>query len=206
MDTRADYLQTLQRSLTGHDITDAEWDKIIPHLSLLKLKKGDFLEQAGDVPNKVAFIVSGICRYFCFDESGNERTTVFRRKGEFISGYTSHLEGLCSKLSIQALEDSCIFYITIEQYEKLLRQSESWRMFAFKQGMKVIIEKERREMDILNTDAETRYRKFTQNFPGLEQRVNHYHIASYLGMSNVTLSRIRRKLKAESSSAPVGAL
>jgi len=188
-------LLILNRILKEKRIPDEEWKKISPCMFLLKLNKGEFLEQAGDIPDKIAFIIFGICRYFCFNETGNEKTTVFRQAGGFISGYTSHLQGVCSKLSIQAMVETRLLCMSIEDYEEILRKSDFWQMYAFKQGMKVIIEKEQREMEILNASAETRYMKFRETFPGLENQVAHYHIASYLGMSNVTLSRIRKNLK-----------
>jgi len=185
----------LNQILKDKNIPVEEWRKISPYIFLLELKKGDFLEQAGDMPDKVAFIISGICRYFCFDETGEEKTTVFRQAGEFISGYTSYLQGVCSKLSIQAMVKTRLLCLPIEEYEEILRESDFWRMYAFKQSMNVIIGKEQREMEILNASAETRYLKFREAYPGLEDQVAHYHIASYLGMSNVTLSRIRKKLR-----------
>lgn len=182
--------------LSGYGITPEDWERIAPRIYELDFKKGEFLEREGDIPDKVAFIVSGTCRYFCLSGSCDEKTIVFRGRGTFVSSFTSHLENKRSKLAIQAIEDTNLLYITIKDYEYLLQNSEFWRYFAWKQGMEVIIEKETREIEILAHDAETKYKRFRKQFPGLENRINHYHIASYLGISNVTLSRIRKRLSA----------
>jgi len=180
--------------LSGYGITRKDWEMIVPMVHERDLKKGDFLEREGDIPDKVGFIAAGTCRYFCLSCSCDEKTIVFRGRGSFISAFTSHLENRRSKLSIQALEETILLYITIKDYETLLRYSDFWRYFAWKQGMEVIIEKETREIEILAHDAETKYKRFRKQFPGLENRINHYHIASYLGITNVTLSRIRKKI------------
>lgn len=187
-------LKSMYKVISEKYIPKDEWEKVKSRISVLRLKKGDYLIRENEVPDKIAFISSGIMRYFCTNSSGEEKTIVLRSEGRFISAYTSHLENKESKLSIQALEDSVILYISISYYEELLRTNSYWRLFAWKQAMDVIIEKERREMEILSYDAETKYLKFREEFPGMEDRINHYHIASYLGISNVTLSRVRKKL------------
>lgn len=187
-------LNDMYKVITDEYIPETEWKKVLPMISILHLKKGDYLIKENEVPEKIAFISSGIMRYFCTNNYGEEKTIVLRGKGRFISAYTSHLENKESKLSIQALEESTILYIPINYYEELLRTNSYWRLFAWKQAMDVIIEKERREMEILSYDAETKYKRFKEEFPGMENRINHYHIASYLGISNVTLSRVRKKM------------
>lgn len=194
MQSRDLLLKNMYKVISDKYIPEIEWNKVISRISILNLKKGDFLIRENEIPDKIAFISSGIIRYFCTNNSGEEKTIVLRGKDRFISAYTSHLENRESKLSIQALEDTTILYISIKLYEELLKASPHWRHFAWKQAMDVIIEKERREMEILAYDAETKYKRFQEEFPGMENRINHYHIASYLGISNVTLSRVRRRL------------
>lgn len=198
MITKEELIKDMYNVISRDNIPQEEWNIFAPKVSVLYLKKGDFLIKEGEIPEKIAYISSGICRYFCLNNAGEEKTIVLRRKGTFVSAFTSYLENRKSKLSIQALEKTTILYISIEDYVEMLETSRFWQLFAWKQGMQVIIEKEKREIEILAYDAETKYKKFLEEFPGLEDRINHYHIASYLGISNVTLSRIRKKVLNES--------
>lgn len=192
-------LKKMYEVISNKYIPEVEWNKVKSKITTITLKKGDFLIREGEYPRKIAFISSGLLRYFCTNSLGEEKTVVIRGEGRFISSYTSHLEKIPSKLSIQALEKSVLLCISIEYYEELLKNNSHWRHYAWKQAMDVIIEKEKREMEILAYDAVTKYKRFKKEYPGLEDRINHYHIASYLGISNVTFSRVRKKVLEETN-------
>lgn len=188
-------LKNIEKISASVEIPEYEWEKIKSKLFIRTLKKGEFLIREGETPLNIAFIKEGILRYYFFDKNCTERTIAFRRPGTFVSSYTSFLENKKSKISIQALVDSTLVCMTIVDYEDMVRSSDFWKYFAWKQGMFTIIEKENREIEILSHDAEKKYLNFTKEFPALEDQIQHYHIASYLGISNVTLSRIRKKVK-----------
>nr|WP_281389062.1 Crp/Fnr family transcriptional regulator [Spirochaeta isovalerica] len=157
------------------------------------MKKGEFLIREGDMPDKVAFIASGMFRAFYTTDEGDEKTIVFRGTGRPLSAYSSHLENKEAKFSIEALEESSLLYLSIQNFEKLLSANPFWKEVTALYYMNLFIEKEKRERELMSDDAETRYNNFLREYPGLIDRINHYHIASYLGITNVTLSRIRRR-------------
>ncbi len=188
------WIDYLYQIITDLRIPEKEWLKFKSYLSVLHLEKNEYLVSEGDVPRKMAFVISGIFRAFYLTESGDEKTIVFRGKGKPLSAYSSFIKNQYSKFSIQALEDSVLLYISIKDFEKLLSGDSFWQINTGKYYMNIFIEKEKREREFLSDDAETRYKNFLTEYPGLENKINHYHIASYLGISNVTLSRIRNKL------------
>ena len=180
-------------NISPMDIPVGEQVKFRAMLSGLSLERGEHLINEGDMPRKIAFVLSGIFRAYYLTESGDEKTIVFREKGRPLSAYSSYLTGDSAKFSIQALEKSLVLFITIEDFEKLLSGDSSWERIRGEYFTNLFIEKESRERELMSDDAETRYNQFLRDYPGLIDRINHYHIASYLGISNVTLSRIRHR-------------
>lgn len=190
-DIQQKWLSEIQHAFLDLNIPDHELLKFSRMLSGLYIKKGEYLVREGETPEKLAFIVSGIFRAFYLTELGDEKTIVFRGKGKPLSAYSSFVNAQTAKFSIQALEDSVLLYLSIEDFEELLSENPLWKMYTGQYYMTLFIEKEKRERELLSDDAKTRYIRFLKDYPGLEDRINHYHIASYLGISNVTLSRIR---------------
>ena len=101
--------------------------------------------------------------------------------------------------SIEALEDSVILEIRFEDYLDLVRNSNSWNELIKNYMTRLYIEKEERERSFLLDDATTRYLDFVRKNPDFEERIPQFNIASYLGITPVSLSRIRSKLKKNKS-------
>ena len=112
-----------------------------------------------------------------------------------LSAFSAILENTPSWYYIQALADADLLYISQDQYVNGLLGHACWQMINAKYAQMLFIEKEKRESEFLSDDAETRYRKFRERFPGMEERIRQYHIASYLGITPVALSRIRKKMR-----------
>lgn len=182
------------------EIPEAEWTKALLNLKHLHLKKNDYFIQAGAIPDKMGCIVSGIFRVFYVTEAGEEKILAFRDEGRMLSAFSAILEHTPSWYDIQALEDSDLLYIGLDQYAEGLRGHRCWQDISAKYVQMLFVEKERRESEFLSDNAETRYQKFKNRFPGMENRIRQYHIAAYLGMTPVALSRIRKKLQENGSS------
>lgn len=156
--------------------------------------KGDYFISAGEIPNKFAFTVSGLFRYFYIDSDGNEFTKGFFPEKSVLSSYSAMIHKRPSYFYIEALEDSIVQVIYNRDWEKLLEQEPCWKDYLIALLQKGYCVKEAREREFLLLDAETRYKNFLATFPGLEKRIKQHYIASYLGITPVALSRIRRKM------------
>ncbi len=197
---KPEWLTLVHRVLSSFaEIPDDEWDRGVLTLRHLHLRKNEYFIRAGAVPDKMAFIVSGIFRVFYVAESGEERILAIRDEGRMLSAFSAILENTTSWYDIQALEDSDLLYISLDQYVGGLQGHPCWRAITARYTQLLFVEKERRESEFLSDDAETRYRKFRERFPGVEDRIRQYHVASYLGITPVALSRIRRKLRESES-------
>lgn len=141
----------------------------------------------------MAFIAEGLFRVYHISDSGKNNCLVFRESGRFLSAYNSLLDNTVSKYSFQALEDSVLLYVTLEEYAELLEEDECWQRVVSKYFQILYIEKEERELEILSADAKSRYKNFITKYPDLSKRIPQYHIASYLGITPEALSRIRNR-------------
>lgn len=159
------------------------------------LKRGEFFVRAGDVPKNIGVIISGILRLYYIDCNGNEYTKSFCIENSFVAAYSALLLKQPSRLSIQALEDTKLLTVDYATYRSLSENHTCWQNLNCKIAETLFIKKEKRESALLLDDAKTRYLSFQAEYPGLEARLKQHHIASYLGITPVTLSRIRAQLK-----------
>lgn len=177
-----------------YDIPDQELDKIYGLFYPCKLKKGEFFVRSGYMSDSIGFILTGLLRYFYTDKNGVEYTKAFAAENDFAVSYASMLLKKPSAFSIEALENTELLCINYSDWEKLLDNVPCWNIVARKVVEKVYIMKQMREIELLLEDAQSRYIHFLDQYPMLHKRLKQHYIASYLGISPVTLSRIRRKM------------
>lgn len=158
------------------------------------LKSGDYFIRAGEIPNKLAFVVNGLFRYVYLTEKGQVFTKGLMAEGVFISSYSAMISGSESHFFIEALEDAEIFEIPYSKWKTLLKSDKFWSEFLLGFIEKGFTKKEKRERDLLLLDAETRYLNFLKEYPGMYDRIPQTIIASYLGIQPESLSRIRKKV------------
>jgi len=159
-----------------------------------RVNTGEYFIREGAIPQKFAFVTSGLFRYVYFDHKGNEFTKGIIDQHNFISSYSAMINNTPSYFFIEALEDSEIHEIKFQEWTKLLKSNPFWVNFLLKFVEKGFIIKEKRERELLLLDAETRYKNFLTEFPNLKGRVKQNVIASFLGIQPESLSRIRKKL------------
>ncbi|MDC7222985.1 MAG: Crp/Fnr family transcriptional regulator [Spirochaetales bacterium] len=184
----------ISKELRRLNVPSEERERFLSRLKPLRLSKDEFLEREGERPEKIALILSGLFRAFYLTMKGEEKTIVFREKGRVLSAYSSFLAETACQFSLQALEESAVLYLTIGEFEELRKHHHCWDILRGDYYLNIYREKEARERDLLSGSAKTNYLNFLREYPGLINRINHYHVASYLGISPVTLSRIRKEL------------
>ena len=172
-------------------------NRIDEFLSIGKIRtinSSEYFIRAGEIPYKVAFIFSGLFRYVYTNDKGDEFTKAIMRENFFLSSYSAMIMERPSYFSIEALEDSEVLEMSWKDFLQLVESDVFWVKFLYKFIEKGYMNKEKRERDLLLLNAETRYKDFLTEFPGMEQRVKQGIIASYLGIKPETLSRIRRRI------------
>lgn len=191
-----DYLNKLTGGLNF--ITDIPAIELVNLQKLVKsvsLQKDDYFLMAGEVPNQIGYVISGLLRLFYIDNSGTEMNKYFCMENTLAISYSAFLLREESKLYVQALEDSKLYVIDYDAYSQLIESHICWEIVARKLAEMLFILKEKRESELLLSSAQERYLIFLKDYPHLEKRLNQYHIASYLGITPESLSRIRSNLK-----------
>lgn len=173
-------------------LPDDRIDMILPSITASEYKKHDYFATEGEVQHNFGYIVSGAFRLYCINKEGKEYTQNFFCPNQLMAVYSSILKNEPSKYSVQALKDSVVLLMPYGDMLKLANSDMCWQVFIRKVTEYAYLEKEKRTSDLLFYDAKTRYYNFQNDFPHLEKLVKQHQIASFLGMSPETLSRIKK--------------
>lgn len=175
-------------------LTDEDRTIIQKYLQPKKLRKKQYLLQEGDVCKFTAFVEKGALRSYTIDEKGNEKIIQFALEGWTISDLYSFLTNEPATYTIDALEDSELVLISKTAHEELLRKMPSYETYIRLQMTNAYIALQRRITAVISQTVEERYTAFTKLYPNIVQRVPQHMIASYLGLTPETLSRVRKKI------------
>ncbi|MBN1218741.1 MAG: Crp/Fnr family transcriptional regulator [Anaerolineae bacterium] len=174
-------------------IPEDEWELFVQHLSERTFAKNDYLVRAGDVVDNFYFIVTGLVRFFYGTEDGKEFNKHFAMERGFAGSFHSLILREPCGFFIQALEITETIVLPNHVLNGFYNRHACWERIGRKNAENLALIKEAREKELLLDSLETRYRRFLKEFPGLADRIPQYHIASYLGVTDVALSRIRKK-------------
>lgn len=176
-------------------IPEAEWEYVVGYLSERTFEKKDYLVRSGDVVDNFYFINTGLVRFFYCTEDGKEFNKHFAMENGFAGSFHSLMLHEPCGFFIQALERTETIALPNNLLNELYDRHACWERFGRKMAEYLVLIKEAREKELLLDSLETRYQRFLREFPGLADRISQYHIASYLGVTDVALSRIRKKTK-----------
>jgi len=172
-------------------LTDEEFNFTKTLFIPKKLRKKRFLLQEGDVNKYTAFVEKGILRTFTIDGKGNEPILQFAMEGWWAGDLYSFLTDEPSQYNIETIEDCELLLITKPSWDMLLEKVPAFERYFRILVQNNLIATQRRLMGSISETAEEKYTKLIDNFPGCIQRVPQHMIASYLGITPETLSRIR---------------
>lgn len=158
------------------------------------ISKNNHFIQAGQFADSIGFCVSGLFRFYYTTQGGDEFNKSFCSSNDFIASYSSLLADVPSYFSIQALMNSEIIMIRYNDFQSLYTRHVCWERVGRILIEQLYIKKEMRERELLLLSAEARYLLFLEKYGHMANRIPQYHIASYLGITPVALSRIRKKL------------
>jgi CRP-like cAMP-binding protein len=173
-------------------LADAEWARFVGLLRPRRLRRGAHLVRAGERVHALSFVVSGVLRRYYVVE-GREVTTGFLVEHSFATDHPALCSDAPSESNLQALTGASLLSVDRAGLERLARGHAAWRELAPAAGLALARRRERRQIELLSRSPEERYRDLLRQCPALVDRVPHYHIASYLGITPESLSRLRRR-------------
>ncbi|MFS4428749.1 Crp/Fnr family transcriptional regulator [Chryseobacterium sp. S90] len=160
----------------------------------INLKKGDFFIREDEICRHIGFIVSGAVKAYATDKEGKENITCFKFENEFVTSFPEFVTQEKSKRSIRAVEDSVIYRINYPDYQQLID-----RVAALNGVIKSVMEqeynqKERYMLSYNNKSALDKYCHLLSNEPMLVQRIATQDLASYLGITQRSLTRAKGQI------------
>ena len=166
----------------------------ILQLSLVSVNPIHAYVQQGQSPENLGLVLDGMLKAYFLGPDGREFIRSFPRKGWPVAPIGAQLEGLKSDITIRALQDSTVATINFCDFRSLLQRHSCWKDLALKTTEKILVLRERREQLFLVMDARERYDYVRRHEPDLLVSVAGYELAAYLGISPVSLSRIRKQM------------
>ncbi len=160
-----------------------------------QLKKGDFILKSGEIVKKTYFIIDGCLRSYLYDQSGKEHTIQFATKNWWISDYRAYFSRKTASLNIECIANAHVIEMNWSDLDWIYNKFPTVESFQKTNLEKHLVSLNTRIQSQLELGAEERYLKFIKDYPEVAEYAQNKHIASYLGISPQSLSRLKANLE-----------
>jgi CRP-like cAMP-binding protein len=171
-----------------------DFELSVPYWHLKEYKKGEIYNAQGSICKYLGFIIEGYFRSYFIDDKGNEKNAFIYPTHQFVVTFKSFLRQVPCDYYTEALMDSRVLCISLQDLNSLYQQSHQWERFgrlAAQAAFNVAID---RAEGMLFKTPEERYLDLVHHNPDIFNKLPLYHISSYLGIQGPSLSRIRKRL------------
>lgn len=166
---------------------------------LRKVQAGDILLKEGETNSNVNLVLKGLLRSYVINSSGDERTVLISKENMRATSINSILHNLPSEITIEAIEPSTILIINSDKFQKAAVTNDNLALLE-KQGMRSYLVDATERLHLFTVlSPEERFISFRDKHPDLIQRVPQMYLASYLGVTTVSLSRIKARIAKQNS-------
>ncbi len=186
---------SLKKLLNYFDaLTENEVEEFIECTTYKRLNKFDYYIKEGETCKSVTFVLSGILRSFYTSDKGDDITYCITFPENFMTAYSSFLTHQPTRENIQAITETELLIIPKEKIDSLSKRGGNWIVFQKVIAEQQYIELEKRIFLLQGSDAQKRYADLMKNQPKYIQHIPLQYLASYLGISQRHLSRIRKEI------------
>ena len=176
-------------------LTDTEFDYILSHFTVKKLRKHQFLVQEGDFVTNDFWVMKGCLKAYHLDADGKIHILQFAMQDWWITDYKAYFSQTKAAIWIDAIEECDVLCLSLTNREKLCAELHKIEHFFRKKSNMGYVALQNRILSQLTSNAQERYEQFAHQHPKLLQRIPKTLIASYLGVSRETLSRFSAAAK-----------
>jgi CRP-like cAMP-binding protein len=170
-------------------LTEQEFEYLLSHFTIKKLKKHQFLIQEGDTVANDYFVVKGLLKAYHVDAEGKEYIMQFAMEDWWITDYQAYFNETKANLSIDCIEEVELLCLSLHNRDKICADLHKIEHFFRRKSNMGYVALQRRILSMLNSNTKERYEQLLIQYPNLFQRVPKTLIAAYLGVSRETLSR-----------------
>ncbi len=174
-------------------LTKQQAELVMSKAEELSLKKDDHFSEAGKIPRQVGFIVEGVIRGYYYNNQGDEITRCFISENSLVADYVNFEAKAISSEYLQACTNCKLIVFSKQDWEDL-SQINGWDIIKNKMVQLCMYQKSRKG-PVISQDATARYKEFMENYPSLINRIPLVYVASYLGVTQQSLSRIRKNIR-----------
>lgn len=192
----------LQSVFSPTDFKESELALILPKFEQVKFAKKDFLLKEGKTENHYWFLESGFARSFVNDTNGNDITTNFYNQGDIVIDWSSFFLRNPTRENIQALSDCVCWQLDFENFQQLFHGIETFREHGRRRLVSSYFALKNHSIAVIADQAKERYIQLLKSKPYIVQNVSLQHIATYLGITKFSLSRIRKEISLENHFLP----
>ncbi|WP_107039402.1 Crp/Fnr family transcriptional regulator [Brumimicrobium mesophilum] len=183
------------------DVDQKNLSELLSQCPRKEFQKGSFLNFSGDLCDTTFFVEKGLLRQYSIDNKGKEHILQFAPEGWWVTDRESTFFNKPSKYNVDALEDTTVFILKQELLDKLEKVIPNFTAFNNELLNNHIRHLQNRITLLLSATAEERYLTFTKMYPDILSRVPQLMVASYLGITPESLSRVRKELASKSSNS-----
>ncbi|CDF80268.1 transcriptional regulator, Crp/Fnr family [Formosa agariphila KMM 3901] len=171
-------------------LTEDEFLIISSYFVFEKYQKNEFLIKQGKSADHCYFVVTGLLKLFYDDKDGKQHIISFAMEDWWESDFAAYFSKTKANMSLQCIEDISVFSLSLESYHKLCTKIPKMERFFLQKSISGQIASQNRILSFLTSNAKERYEQLLKQYPLLFQRVPKTLLASYLGVSRETLSRL----------------
>ncbi|MCC5612640.1 Crp/Fnr family transcriptional regulator [Nostoc sp. CHAB 5834] len=178
----------------GH-LNQQQIDLVVKKAAVLNLQESDYFSEAGKIARQVGFILEGVIRVCYYTNKGDEVTRYFIDENNFVVDLNSYDNSIPSSEYIQAVTNCQLIVFSQADWNELSGTIIGWDAIVAKITSKALLQKVQRISPLIAEDATTRYLAFLEKYPKVANRIPLSHLASYLGITQSSLSRIRKNIR-----------
>lgn len=188
-------MNELVKSITAlNDVSYQSINELLDISSFKSYSKKEVLCQRNETPEKVYFIKSGIIRVFSTNENGTEFNKSLFFTNHFAGSFSALIRKMPSEVTVECLTDCEVIEANYAEADKIISDNLELATFSRRLLEKMFISFEKRQTELATQTATERYLNFLKRYEKVEHKIPQYHIASYLGITPIQLSRLKKDL------------